>query len=270
MGARRERLQPPDFLDLEIELPSLEEQQQIVAMVRTARADQEALEAAATAREDLYRVLVEELLEGVERPLAEVVDRIESGFSPKCLPRRPRGDEWGVLSTASVRHGAFRSSEAKALPDDVAPKDSARIRPGDLLTIRASGTRRLVGALCVAPEGVGRVLMSDYHWRLILSDRADPRYLMHATAANEVRSQIDEAVIGSTTAGKVSRDRYLAVEVPMPDLAQQQQIAAKLDAVLAGRHAYERAAGRAATLVRVLAEEFVTGARPVPTASVRA
>jgi type I restriction enzyme, S subunit len=267
--ASRNRLAPADFLDLEIELPPLEEQARIVAAVDVTRQAQAALELQMRARERLYQALVDELVEGDEVSLGDVVAKIDAGASPRCLPRRPRADEWGVLSTAAVRHGTFRPDEAKALPSAMKAKEGAQVSPEDLLTIRASGTKRLVGALCIVPVGVPRRLMSDYHWRLSLDAAVDSRYLMHATAATDVRAQIDDAVIGSTTAGKISRERYLAVTVPLPDLPTQRDVAAKLDVVFDAARTYRTAAERAGRVTSALTTELLDerqGPEPVPSA----
>lgn len=259
----RNRLAPDDFLELELDLPPVDEQHAIVAAEHRI---QESLAANETVSKNLrqsYFALLEELIDGDNTPLSDLIDRIDAGVSPRCLPRPPLDGEYGVLKTAAVRHGSFRPDKAKALPSSASPSARAEVRPGDLLTIRASGSRHLVGALCRVPDGTRRkLLMSDYHWRLRLHDGVDPGYLVHATAQRDVRTQIDEAIAGSTTAGKLSRGRFLAVEVPVPSPDTQLEVASKLSVVWSAVRA-QTAEAEALDRFRVaLVDELVTGVRP--------
>jgi type I restriction enzyme S subunit len=259
-GNSRKRLGVEDFLSLEVELPPLAEQQKIIRAVSLVeRAESEARQLA-TASMTAYQAAAEEWIDGEPVPLAELVVGIDAGVSPKCLPRAPGPNEYGVLKTASVRHGRLFAEEAKALPADIAPKVASEVRPGDLLTIRASGSRRLVGALCLVPDDVPpRLLMSDYHWRIRLADGVVPAYLLHATITAGVRAQIDDAIAGSTTAGKISRDRYLTVEVPLPSAAEQADVASRLQILLSSSQAAEAKADSIRDVQRALTEELLGG-----------
>ena len=66
MGHRRQRLRPEDFLDLEIDLPSLDEQRRIVAVVSSAHEVACAARAEAEAAISLATALLEESVEGTD------------------------------------------------------------------------------------------------------------------------------------------------------------------------------------------------------------
>jgi type I restriction enzyme S subunit len=188
------------------------------------------------AAEELYQAALDQqvdLLDDDPVSLSAVVQRIVSGRSPKCDERRPIDGEWGVLKVSSVRRLQFDGREAKKLPDGEALFPNAEVQPGDLLTIRASGSRRLVGAFCIAEDPPARRLMSDYHWRVELDPaRADRRYVAHIMGATAVRDELELAIVGSTTAAKLSKGRLLEVAIPLPaSLVDQKRIARQLDAL---------------------------------------
>lgn len=263
----RNRFATEDFLDLELALPDVALQQAIVACTSTVSRARAAASAVAACAKNVYAAAVEESVHGDERPLSAIVESFDSGESPKCLARPPEDSEWGVLKTSSVRHGAFDASQAKALPSEMTPRVSAELKPGDLVTIRASGSRHLVGALCLVPDDApARLLMSDYHWRLRLAEDVHPAYLMHATYARSVRARIDDAIAGSTTAGKISQGRFLAVSVPVPPIAaDQEKIAERLSALWRAVQVFERKEAALERLELALIEDLVTGVRQPPT-----
>jgi hypothetical protein len=258
-------LRPDDLLAFEIELPSLRGQHAIVDVIRAFETDRTRLVATAEAATALLSAAREHLLDQIDEsaPLHTVVKRLEAGSSPKCLDRRPRDDEWAVLKTSAVRPGMFRPTEEKALPSDVSPKERAEVQEGDVVTIRASGSRRLVGAFCRVASTPPRRLLSDYHWRVhIRDDRVDRDYLVEAMASAEVRGQIEDATTGSTTAGKISQASMLALDIPLPSsLERQRRLAGTLTPIRRAACAYEDEALALDRLRRAAVEELLSGER---------
>jgi type I restriction enzyme S subunit len=272
MGARRERLQVEDFLDYEFDLPDRIGQKIVIAIDARFRESLTALDSEIAAVELVRARLREGLTQDLPMvALRDVLKNISGGRSPKCLDRPPERGEWGVLKTSSVRAGRFDPREAKALPPDVEPFEAAAVRDGDLLTIRASGSRPLVGAVCRARIDAEQVLMSDYHWRLTVdTDRTDPDYFVEAMTARVVREQVADAVQGSTSAGKVSQGRLREVEIPMPATVDAQaDIARPLLALSATAAALQDERDYAAdvyrsTIHRALTEPARVSSWPIP------
>lgn len=259
---RRSRLNPGDLLEIEIELPPIDEQKRIVDHCEAIQLLARRCARAETAATDLTRALRERLFAGIEdsEGLSQVVTAIDSGESPKCLTRPPAAGEWGVLKTSSVRPGEFRPAEAKALPATAEPKVRSEVKPGDVLAIRASGSRRLVGAVCRIEDTPDRLLMSDYHWRLQLSDEVDPDYFVEAMSLAESRLQVEDLTTGSTTAGKISQASLMEVEIPLVrDKAAQRRIVASLRAASAAARAHRREKDAALALWRSTAEDLLAG-----------
>lgn len=265
---RRGRLGPEDLLSIEIMLPSLGEQQSIVSAASVLEQLLAAANVALSHAGDLYHSGLERCVSAFVDavvPLSDVVLKLASGRSPRCEDRPPTPDEWAVLKVSSVRQLSFEPAAAKALPRTETPFATAEVRPGDLLTIRASGSARLVGAFCIADAPPPRLLMSDYHWRVEVDEkRVDPRYLMHVMGSQLARDQLELAIVGSTTAAKLSKGRLLEVEVPIPALDVQQRICDRLDAIQALRQASTREVEALKALRRALATKLLSGGRPAP------
>ncbi len=51
--------------------------------------------------------------------LREIVEEIDSGWSPVCLDRPAMDGEWGVLKLSAVTSCEYKEEEQKALPPDV-------------------------------------------------------------------------------------------------------------------------------------------------------
>jgi restriction endonuclease S subunit len=80
--------------------------------------------------------------------------------------------------------------------------------------------------------------MGDYHWRLEVDEtQIDPDYFVEAMALSETRRQIEDATVGSTSAGKISQASLATIEIPVPSLERQRRflgLARPVHEVLAG------------------------------------
>ena len=128
-----------------------------------------------------------------------------------------------------MRPGAFNPGEAKALPAAVEPFTPAQIRAGDVLTVRGSGSRKLIGSVCKVAEEPNRLLLSDLVLRIRFDEsRVDTDYIVHALSSPAARWQIENEVRGTTTLGKISREIIRGLEIPLPTIEVQRQIARRL------------------------------------------
>lgn len=260
----RNRLSEEDFLDLEISLPSRDEQFRIVRAVRRidvliARYRREAHTA-----ERALKALREELIstaQGEFSTVGDLLHGIEAGKSPKAMERPPRDDEWGVLKVSAIRSGEFRPLEAKAVIDPSIFPDRARVVSGDVLISRAN-TTQLVGAACRVEGEHERLFLCDKTLRLRPKvEIIDPDYLVHALASSGAREQIEEAATGSSESMKnLSQRAILEVEIPVPDdLAAQKAIAGRLEALRSALRGAEAAVSSAQDLRHAVAGALLSG-----------
>lgn len=100
----------------------------------------------------------------------DLLQKSESGWSPKCDAEPRRKGEWGVLKVSAVTWGAFRPEENKRLPFSLEPRLECEVKPGDFLLSRANTADLVARSVVVAENAPDRLLMSDKIVRLIFID----------------------------------------------------------------------------------------------------
>lgn len=182
----------------------------------------------------------------------DVLWRIEQGWSPQCDAREADDHEWGVLKVGCVNGDRFDAAENKALPSDLAPIEALEVREGDLLMSRAN-TRELVGSASLVGRVRPRLLLCDKLYRLCLrSNWIKPRYAELVLTSDLTRKALEAAATGASPSMKnISQEAVRDLVLPLPPLAEQEQIADHLDAYRA-RHATLRA--RATEMIERLRE----------------
>jgi type I restriction enzyme S subunit len=104
--------------------------------------------------------------------LGNLLENIDSGWSPKCLDRPVENGEWGILKLGAVTWCEYDPAENKALPSDVDPDPSLEVRVNDLLFARKN-TCELVAACTLVQKTPPRLMMSDLIFRLRLRSDAE-------------------------------------------------------------------------------------------------
>jgi type I restriction enzyme S subunit len=165
--------------------------------------------------------------------LGQVVLESGSGWSPSCESRPREGDEWGVLKVSAVSWGTFNPNQNKALPSALEPKPEHEVTTGEFLVSRAN-TAELVARSVVVEDCPRHLMLSDKIVRLKLSGLVDGRFVNFANSCETARSYY-AAVAGGTSASmkNVSREQILNLVLPLPPLAEQHRIVAKVDELMA-------------------------------------
>lgn len=164
--------------------------------------------------------------------LGDMVIESGAGWSPSCESRPRQHDEWGVLKVSAVSWGAFNPDENKALPSNLAPRPEHEVASGDFLVSRAN-TAELVARSVVIEQCPSRLMLSDKIVRLKLTSLIDARFINLANSCEQARSYY-AAVAGGTSASmkNVSRDQILNLVIPLPPIAEQRRIVAKVDELM--------------------------------------
>lgn len=164
--------------------------------------------------------------------LGDLILRIEAGKSFYAEPRPATNDEWGIIKVSAMTWGTFQEHENKAVIPGTPFNPAHEIRPGDLLVSRAN-TQAYVGAPVLVGQCRPRLLLSDKSLRLIPSARADKRWMHYLLSSPRVRGHISRQATGTKESMRnISQGKLAGIPIIVPPVAEQERIAASLDAQL--------------------------------------
>lgn len=141
------------------------------------------------------------------------------------------------ISAGTVRQDGIVAEEEHKLIGGLSPAVQAQyqLKPGDLLACRFNGNRHFVGRLSLYLGYLGiNPIYPDKLIRLrLLSDYALPKLVCCFAESDLVRKDIESYC--ATTVGNwgISASNMKDVKLPLPPLAEQQRIVAKVEELLA-------------------------------------
>jgi type I restriction enzyme S subunit len=166
--------------------------------------------------------------------LRVLVESSGSGWSPKALDTPREGNEWGILKVSAVSWDQFRPEANKQVLPGTKPRPQAVIRKGDFLISRANTAELVARAVIVDLDPVN-LMMSDKIVRLELVELCEPKYILinnnHSSFSRTYYA--DRATGVSPSMKNVTRDVILDLPIPLPPLAEQHRIVAKVDELMA-------------------------------------
>lgn len=235
----KNRIRPERFLEIEIPLPSLSEQQRIVVRIEELAA--KIKEARGLRRQAVEKTeavigsIAGRLLTEVHAPVTE----LHSWLDQNCdgIQTGPFGAQLGsadfiesgipVLTIGNVQYGGLKLNNLKYVSEKKARQlDRYRIKGGDILFARM-GT---VGRCCIVPEEAQGWLINYHIIRVALDKlRVEPHYIYWIIrASTEVVEHLDKKIRGATRQG-VNSAIVRALPCRVPPLPEQRRILAYLD-----------------------------------------
>ena len=174
--------------------------------------------------------------------LKEIVKDTSAGKSPNCDKRPKSGNEWGVITTTSIQYCAFLPNENKVLPPKFIINELQIVKDKDLLITRA-GPKNRTGIVCVVDKPCDNLILSDKTVRIdYLRGFCNPYYLMFSLNNPAIREKIMLATVGMAESQvNISQSNIKNISIPLPPLAEQQRIVAKIEELLPKVEEYGKA-----------------------------
>lgn len=238
-GTGTPHLNPDILKKAQLVVPPLPEQERIVAKIEELFSQLDAAVAELKSVKEkvvLFRnsVIDSSIAFSDMRPIKECITTIGQGWSPKCDNENVTDDEqWAVIKTTAVQARQFCFDENKKLPSNLSPREQHEIKIDDILITRA-GPRSRCGICCLVKKTKQRLLNCDKVYCLKVDKNiALPEYLELVLNSPTFLKEIELCKTGGSDSGlNLTQSRFLKMEIPVPDLPQQQSIIEQIDAKL--------------------------------------
>jgi type I restriction enzyme, S subunit len=263
-GVGRPRLGLKAIRQIPVPFPPLHDQRRIVRFLEyhLSRLDAAGsyLKSAASRESVLYGQLLETTLAEVDSVKVPFSSTLRSGLANgRSVPTEAGG--FPVLRLTSLRDGRIDLSERKEGAWTESEASQFLVERGDFLISRGNGTLRLVARGGLVTDDPDPVAYPDTLIRA-RPDTAqlDPEYLALIWNSSIVRRQVES--FAKTTAGiyKVNQKELGAVTIPVPSLADQAAVVARVRESRDGLAAVSVAQTRALTMSATLRRSLLTAA----------
>lgn len=151
-----------------------------------------------------------------------------------------------VIKVSAISGGSFIPSESKPMPREYRPPEAHRLREGDILFGRASGSLDLLGATAVVDFDPKNLFLPDKVWRLTTSPNGpvDATYVLGILRSAAARAFIRHNASGAAGVRNIGKAKLLEYLAPLPSIDRQREYALRAENVQ--RHRVVSQAGLAA------------------------
>lgn len=166
--------------------------------------------------------------------IGQLVLLMDAGWSPSCKQYPTKNSEtWGVLKTTAVQRLNFQWQEHKELPQNLNPRPEYEVKIGDILITRA-GPKNRVGICCLVKDTRPKLMISDKIIRFHLIEKfLFPDFVVLSLNAGFSQSYIESQKSGMAESQmNISQAKLRTTPVPIPPLAEQKRIVAKVDRLM--------------------------------------
>lgn len=162
-------------------------------------------------------------------PLGQVAEFVRGvSYKPDDLMENFSDGSVVCMRTANIQ-AQLNADDLRSIPSDLIKSKDKLLRKGDIL-VSTANSWNLVGKCCwvprlnyaAAPGGFIAALRAD-------PDKIEPRYLYHWFNSPDTQANARNCGRQTTNISNMDLSRCLALQVPLPELAEQRRIAAILD-----------------------------------------
>lgn len=163
--------------------------------------------------------------------LGNIVLEFRYGTSRKC-DRNASGIP--VLRIPNIQGGRIDPTDLKFTDMPMSEFEELRLQEGDLLLVRSNGSESLVGRSAAASVEDERFAYAGYLIRVRLAKEAVfPSFLHIALGTPSVRDQIEGPIRTTSGVKNLNTTELSNLILPLPPLAEQKRIVAKVDQLMA-------------------------------------
>ena len=133
-----------------------------------------------------------------------------------------------------IDNGRINVEDLKFWPLPKREADALRLQLGDILMVRSNGSLNLVGRPALIEANAVGYCYAGYLVRVRTSTiYLDTRYLLLALSSAHVRDQIEIPIRTTVGLKNVNATELSSLMIPLPPLAEQHRIVAKVDELMA-------------------------------------
>lgn len=163
------------------------------------------------------------------RLLDVVEEKPANGFSPKGVDYQTAVKNLTLTATTS---GYFKADAFKYVDIQLEPDSKYWLKKDDLL-IQRSNSRELVGTSCIYTGDDDAFIYPDLMMKLRVMNGVDVKYVDHVLKSPLTRNYFSKTASGtSESMPKINQGIVSATLIPLPPLAEQKRIVAKLEEIL--------------------------------------
>ncbi len=163
--------------------------------------------------------------------LGDIAFGFRYGTSVKCSYEH-KGEP--VLRIPNVANGIIDVEDLKYAPLTEREAEDLRLQLGDILMVRSNGSLNLVGRSALVEAHAVGFCYAGYLIRVRTSvDHLNARYLLLALNTTHVRDQIEIPIRTTVGLKNVNATELSNITIPLPPLAEQYRIVAKVNELLA-------------------------------------
>ncbi|MFD7489048.1 restriction endonuclease subunit S [Streptomyces mirabilis] len=234
--------------DIDIPLPSLDEQRRIAYVLNQVDELRARRRAAIALLNDLTQSVFLDMFGNVvsndrqwlSGQVEDLVAKFTSGKSLAAAEEDGPDVRYRILKVSAVTSGRFDAAESKPAPVGYEPPSSHFVHDGDLVFSRAN-TEALIGATALAVQPPRNLLLPDKLWKFVWhADRpSHPLYVRQLFLQREFRREVGRRASGTSGSMKnISQPKVLSIACGIPPVELQHDYGKKVEAVerLAHRH----------------------------------